>query len=157
MISVKELMIMAMINCPECGKEISDKALSCPNCGYSLNSNENYNISYQEYFVKKKTPGKGFGIAGMVLGIIGVVYSTMLLLSTFSLLMTESVGVADELFKSGMIGMGVYMMIFGILALTFGCVSRSRGYKKGQSTAAVALGIITIVFCLAIIMASALA
>lgn len=28
---------MAMINCPECGKEISDKAASCPNCGYVLN------------------------------------------------------------------------------------------------------------------------
>ena len=27
---------MAMINCPECGKEISDNAKSCPNCGYSL-------------------------------------------------------------------------------------------------------------------------
>ncbi len=24
---------MAMINCPECGREISDKAASCPNCG----------------------------------------------------------------------------------------------------------------------------
>lgn len=24
---------MSMINCPECGKEISDKAVSCPNCG----------------------------------------------------------------------------------------------------------------------------
>lgn len=24
---------MALINCPECGKEISDKAISCPNCG----------------------------------------------------------------------------------------------------------------------------
>lgn len=24
---------MALINCPECGKEISDKATSCPNCG----------------------------------------------------------------------------------------------------------------------------
>lgn len=24
---------MAMIYCPECGKEISDKAVSCPNCG----------------------------------------------------------------------------------------------------------------------------
>lgn len=24
---------MALINCPECGKDISDKALSCPNCG----------------------------------------------------------------------------------------------------------------------------
>lgn len=29
---------MAMIKCPECGKEISDKASSCPNCGYLMNS-----------------------------------------------------------------------------------------------------------------------
>ena len=25
---------MALINCPECGKEASDKAEKCPNCGY---------------------------------------------------------------------------------------------------------------------------
>jgi DNA-directed RNA polymerase subunit RPC12/RpoP len=24
---------MALINCPECGKQVSDKAASCPNCG----------------------------------------------------------------------------------------------------------------------------
>lgn len=29
---------MALINCPECGKEISDKAEACPNCGYSINT-----------------------------------------------------------------------------------------------------------------------
>ena len=28
---------MALINCPECGKEVSDKATSCPNCGLPLN------------------------------------------------------------------------------------------------------------------------
>lgn len=27
---------MALINCPECNKEISDTAKSCPNCGYEL-------------------------------------------------------------------------------------------------------------------------
>jgi len=26
---------MALVNCPECGKEMSDKALMCPNCGYA--------------------------------------------------------------------------------------------------------------------------
>ena len=25
---------MAMINCSECGKEISDQARTCPNCGH---------------------------------------------------------------------------------------------------------------------------
>lgn len=27
---------MALINCPECNKEISDKAQVCPHCGYDL-------------------------------------------------------------------------------------------------------------------------
>lgn len=36
---------MALIKCPECGKEISDKADSCPNCGYSMNS-ENEKVSF---------------------------------------------------------------------------------------------------------------
>ncbi len=28
---------MALITCPECGNEVSDKAVSCPKCGYVLN------------------------------------------------------------------------------------------------------------------------
>jgi len=28
---------MSMIKCPECGKEISNKANSCPSCGFTLN------------------------------------------------------------------------------------------------------------------------
>jgi hypothetical protein len=31
---------MALINCPECNKEISDKALCCPNCGVPLDKIE---------------------------------------------------------------------------------------------------------------------
>lgn len=27
---------MAIIKCPECGKEISDKAKQCPSCGYPI-------------------------------------------------------------------------------------------------------------------------
>lgn len=29
---------MALIKCSECGKEVSDKATSCPNCGCPINS-----------------------------------------------------------------------------------------------------------------------
>lgn len=32
---------MALITCPECGKEVSDKASSCPNCGTPLNDTNN--------------------------------------------------------------------------------------------------------------------
>jgi hypothetical protein len=27
---------MALVSCPECGKSVSDKARSCPNCGYPI-------------------------------------------------------------------------------------------------------------------------
>lgn len=30
---------MAIINCPECKKEISDSVKSCPHCGYKFNKN----------------------------------------------------------------------------------------------------------------------
>lgn len=29
---------MALVKCPECGKEISDQAKSCPNCGFVISS-----------------------------------------------------------------------------------------------------------------------
>ena len=32
---------MALINCKECGKEISDKATICPNCNVKLKSSKN--------------------------------------------------------------------------------------------------------------------
>ena len=34
---------MALIKCPECGKEISDKAKICPHCGINLNEDPNNN------------------------------------------------------------------------------------------------------------------
>lgn len=37
---------MALIKCPDCGKEISSRAISCPNCGCPINSvSNNTNIS----------------------------------------------------------------------------------------------------------------
>ncbi len=32
-----------LINCPECNKEISDKAYACPNCGYPINNQPQQN------------------------------------------------------------------------------------------------------------------
>jgi len=35
---------MALKNCPECNKEVSDKVKNCPNCGYPLSENKNNKI-----------------------------------------------------------------------------------------------------------------
>ena len=34
---------MALISCPECNKEISDKAINCPNCGYPISGGASNN------------------------------------------------------------------------------------------------------------------
>ena len=45
--------IMALIKCPECGKEISDKANACIHCGYPLNERkEDFGITDSHLRIK---------------------------------------------------------------------------------------------------------
>ena len=44
---------MSLINCPECGKQISDKSQVCIHCGYKIGSNSQI---YIHPFVKKVVP-----------------------------------------------------------------------------------------------------
>ena len=112
---------MALINCPECLKEVSDNAKMCPHCGFPL---------------KKK--GKGFAIASLVLGIFACVYSMPVL----------SLKLVDPP-KEFAIGMALYVMIFAILSLIFGLVSHKKGCKLKIKTAGITLSIISIVLLLA--------
>lgn len=40
---------MSLIKCPECNKEISDKAKICPNCGCPINNNTKYKVVINGY------------------------------------------------------------------------------------------------------------
>ena len=69
---------MALIICPECGKEISDTARSCPNCGYPITAKENEENLTTSAVVgevpKKKSPLKAIAIACLIIAVIaGVV------------------------------------------------------------------------------------
>ncbi len=88
---------MALISCPECGKEISDAARSCPHCGYAIREAAANQIKRTP--LTEKTPSRGYGlflcILGMVvtlggllfclfflpLGIIGLAVSAMMILA----------------------------------------------------------------------------
>ena len=48
-----------LISCPECNKQISDKAISCPNCGYPLK--ENINTKRSRRKPKRMRLPNGFG------------------------------------------------------------------------------------------------
>lgn len=69
---------MAMITCPECGKEVSDKAEVCPNCGCPINKKEerrqpapvevDNRAKYTSIFKKKQS---GLAIAAFILSFFG--------------------------------------------------------------------------------------
>lgn len=61
---------MAIITCPECGKEISDQATSCPNCGYPIKETTQINAKKSNINLKKKLPVIILIGALVVIGII---------------------------------------------------------------------------------------
>lgn len=68
---------MALIKCPECGHEVSDKATSCPNCGYMLEKQEVENKSEEpQKQPKKETDNRkkiAIGIGVIVLVVIIII------------------------------------------------------------------------------------
>ena len=77
-------MVMALIKCPECGKEVSDKALSCPKCGCPINvivtETEQERIN-----VRRKNKGKICLIFGGILFLVSIVFSISVYETTLGL------------------------------------------------------------------------
>lgn len=55
---------MSLIKCPECGKEISDLAIDCPNCGMPM-----LNL---DKAVRQKKTWKKLRLTSIITGIIGI-------------------------------------------------------------------------------------
>lgn len=65
---------MAIIQCPECGQDISDKALVCPHCGLPMSALSEAEHKSETYFrVDYENKKMARIIAGVVLQILGVV------------------------------------------------------------------------------------
>lgn len=57
---------MALIKCPECGKEVSDNAEICVNCGFPIIKNTNQK--------KKNKKQSIYGIIGFVVSLVGMCF-----------------------------------------------------------------------------------
>lgn len=101
---------MALVYCPDCGKEVSDSAISCPNCAYPL-SKLNTQISYQI------NPNNQLIIAGYV-----ATFLSLLVLPIFFMLVGIVIGVIN--LTKGAIGHGILQIV---LSLLFGIVGTFMG------------------------------
>ena len=65
---------MALINCPECNKEISSTCEKCIHCGYTLNKSVNSNQYTTHNSAELKNNTRWKTILGVIIGIIAVCY-----------------------------------------------------------------------------------
>lgn len=88
---------MGLIKCPECGKEISDMAQSCPNCGRPLNTQQGAGVNqgpnmgpgvppvYQGPAQPPKKKGHGCLITVLILFITFVLFVVFMVMGTQTL------------------------------------------------------------------------
>lgn len=108
---------MALINCPECGKEISDWAQKCPHCGYPLIPDVEF---YYEDTEKKK---KGFwSTVRLIISIISFVLSIFIIYQGYLLLIAETLLGKDGLNSAS----GIFSALFMIIAAIVGLCTRNR-------------------------------
>lgn len=109
---------MAIIKCPECGKEISDKSDRCIGCGFPIG----FQCEKKEYEVKKET--RSLGRLG-----IGILY---VVISPFLLLQSCAAGTVNALEQNnsgdGMLGVftALVFIVIGIMAL---CTTKTKSKK----------------------------
>lgn len=60
---------MALITCPECGKEISEMADKCIHCGYPVNVKKEINVQTIEQTGKKYKKQKLYSVLIFIFGI----------------------------------------------------------------------------------------
>jgi len=87
---------MALISCTECGKEVSGKAVSCPNCGTPILGASSAPLNPQSHTMVTRTGAKWEGI--------GFVFIT--------------VGILMAIGSQG--GLGGLLMLFGFVVFIIG-------------------------------------
>ena len=66
---------MTLINCPDCGKEVSDKAEACPFCGYPFTVGK----KEAQQDIQNEVPGKISKSNKKSLIIVGIIVGALIL------------------------------------------------------------------------------
>ncbi|WP_373033415.1 zinc-ribbon domain-containing protein [Sulfurovum sp.] len=104
---------MALINCPECGKEVSDKTYKCPNCGFVIN--------------KPKR-----SITGVIFNFIFIAFNAIMILSIIGVVMTQSPAELETSGAATGMAVGMFFLIWiflGIPLALMNYLTRPKAYE----------------------------
>ena len=101
---------MSLIKCPDCGKEISSHAESCPHCGYPLKKKKDYNVVDPIVTGEFESKTIGAFISSGILTIAGIIVIIMGCVSKGAV--TKNAGM--------IIGLGVFFILMGVMSFLIG-------------------------------------
>ena len=102
---------MARIKCPECGKEVSDKAKVCPNCAYPI-AELNSSKLYSTYQNKNDSSSKEFDLGQIAVCILLVI----VVFAIFISIMSQAASLGAGPYIIWFIIWMIYAFICGIVA-----------------------------------------
>ena len=115
---------MALIKCTECSKEISDKAVSCPSCGY----NPPQDITIVETNIKRTEIGekaKAFFVRNIIIGSIVILLGAFFLVWAIAVLPSLISGDGG----TGSIIIVLILFLLAVVFLTRGITEIANGYR----------------------------
>lgn len=100
---------MALIECPECGRKVSDQAVACPSCAFPITAATD-NPADAQTIEKTSKHHKGMQLVGVLISSLGVVSIVTGVTST---------SLGDP---QGWIGLGFLLFVAGFVVLLVGQV-----------------------------------
>ncbi len=106
---------MALIFCPDCGKEVSDNANNCPNCAYPISKLKNHTQTFTPVYQNNQ----------LILAGYFAVFFSFFIFPVFFMIIGIIIGIIN--LTKGAIGHGILQIIlsllFGILGTFLGLLS----------------------------------
>lgn len=133
---------MALIKCPECGRDISDKAESCPHCGYKVGQeNRNYgyypgggangtSVDNDMESEKNKESAKKFAFLSLAIGIFSTLFSCtgIGILGVLGLYFASKAIKKDKKVKYATLG--IALCTFGITISALALITAGKGNEE---------------------------
>lgn len=108
---------MALIKCPDCGKEFSDQAPACPNCGRPNITTDSTAQSTPPINNTPKNKEKSYKTARLVIGIISIVLFFLVSLQSCAAGIGNALSASGEVSGSAGFLLAICMLISGIITI----------------------------------------
>ena len=138
-----------MAYCTNCGAAQNDNAVFCSKCGARIAQTYNQPINqYQPYqqpyaqpmqpiYIKQK--GKVFGIFALIIGLIGLLFSSFALMAAIDYINRSALEISGQ---TANIVPTIFFGSISALSILLSVISMARGYRKAVSIIALVVGII---------------